>query len=49
LNSELCRSRDCLRRWRRNTEKINKKIKKGRIRCRKGIIKTKEGWDELDK
>jgi hypothetical protein len=45
LISELCRSRDYLGRWRRNTEKINKRIKKGRIMCRKGIIKTKERRD----
>jgi len=45
LNSQLWRSRDYLGRWGRNTEKINKRIKKRRIRCRKGIIRTKERRD----
>jgi hypothetical protein len=42
---QLCRSRDYLGRWRRNTEKINKRIKKRRIRCWKGIISANERRD----
>jgi hypothetical protein len=38
---QLRRSRDYLGRWRRNSEKISKRIKKRRIGCWKGIIRAK--------